>query len=182
MYGVRGVVEGSTKALNFTKSSNDEPQNLVDSTWKTSELYYALRAAIENVTFYTEYAPDPLNNPENFMVAANEYTYLLNFSMWGMGKEFWSDKNESGHGFLEGEWSETASTSEGVMPVNSLGYALFNKYFAPVLSKPDFITLRTMFKDNDGGVSGYQPDPIPAQVFFGFSSEEHTVEFRDYRC
>ena len=50
------------------------------------------------------------------------------------------------------------------MAENPLGYALFNTYFAPVLSKPDFTTLRSMFQDNDGGLSGYQPDAVEAQA------------------
>ena len=98
------------------------------------------------------------------MKAAIEYTYILNFSMWEMGKEFWPDKNASGDGILEGEWSETANTPAGVLAENPLGYALFNTYFAPVLSKPDFTTLRSMFQDNDGGLSGYQPDAVEAQA------------------
>ena len=84
--------------------------------------------------------------------------------MWEMGKEFWLDKNASGDGVLEGEWSETANTPAGVLAENPLGYALFNTYFAPVLSKPDFTTLRSMFQDNDGGLSGYQPDAVEAQA------------------
>ena len=84
--------------------------------------------------------------------------------MWEMGKEFWLDKNASGDGILEGEWSETANTPTGVLAENPLGYALFNTYFAPVLSKPDFTTLRSMFQDNDGGLSGYQPDAVEAQA------------------
>jgi hypothetical protein len=39
-----------------------------------------------------------------------------------------------------------------------LGYALYNKYFAPVISKPSKTVLRSMFQDNDQGESGYQPD------------------------
>ena len=50
------------------------------------------------------------------------------------------------------------------MAENPLGYALFKTYFAPVLSKPDFTTLRSMFQDNDGGLSGYQPDAVEAQA------------------
>ena len=165
-WGVRGAVEGSIDALNYTKADGSgDPHDADDTSWKTSELYLAFKEAVDNgVLDPSGYADDPLNNPEDFMKAAIEYTYILNFSMWEMGKEFWLDKNASGEGVLEGEWSETASTPAGVLAENPLGYALFNTYFAPVLSKPDFTTLRSMFQDNDGGLSGYQPDAVEAQA------------------
>ena len=165
-WGVRGAVEGSIDALNYTKADGSgDPHDANDTSWKTSELYLAFKEAVDNgVLDPSGYANDPLNNPEDFMKAAIEYTYILNFSMWEMGKEFWLDKNASGEGVLEGEWSETASTPAGVLAENPLGYALFNTYFAPVLSKPDFTTLRSMFQDNDGGLSGYQPDAVEAQA------------------
>ena len=165
-WGVRGAVEGSIDALNYTKADGSgDPHDANDTSWKTSELYLAFKEAVDNgVLDPSGYANDPLNNPEDFMKAAIEYTYILNFSMWEMGKEFWLDKNASGEGVLEGEWSETASTPAGVLAENPLGYALFNTYFAPVLSKPDFTTLRSMFQDNDGGLSGYQPDSVEAQA------------------
>ena len=165
-WGVRGAVEGSIDALNYTKADGSgDPHDANNTSWKTSELYLAFKEAVDNgVLDPSGYANDPLNNPEDFMKAAIEYTYILNFSMWEMGKEFWLDKNASGEGVLEGEWSETASTPAGVLAENPLGYALFNTYFAPVLSKPDFTTLRSMFQDNDGGLSGYQPDSVEAQA------------------
>ena len=165
-WGVRGAVEGSIDALNYTKADGSgDPHDADDTSWKTSELYLAFKEAVDNgVLDPSGYADDPLNNPEDFMKAAIEYTYILNFSMWEMGKEFWLDKNASGEGVLEGEWSETASTPAGVLAENPLGYALFNTYFAPVLSKPDFTTLRSMFQDNDGGLSGYQPDSVDTQA------------------
>jgi hypothetical protein len=165
-WGVRGAVEGSIDALNYTKAAGyGDPHDANDTSWKTSELYLALKEAVDNGVFDPSgYAADPMNNPEDFMKAAIEYTYILNFSMWEMGKEFWLDKNASGDGILEGEWSETANTPAGVLAENPLGYALFNTYFAPVLSKPDFTTLRSMFQDNDGGLSGYQPDAVEAQA------------------
>jgi hypothetical protein len=43
---------------------------------------------------------------------------------------------------------------------NPLGYALFNTYFAPVLSKPDFATIESIFGENDTGVSGYVVDAL----------------------
>ena len=141
-WGVRGAVEGSIDALNYTKAAGyGDPHDANDTSWKTSELYLALKEAVDNGVFDPSgYAADPMNNPEDFMKAAIEYTYILNFSMWEMGKEFWLDKNASGDGILEGEWSETANTPAGVLAENPLGYALFNTYFAPVLSKPDFTT------------------------------------------
>ncbi len=165
-WGVRGAVEGSIDALNYTKADGSgDPHDANDTSWKTSELYLAFKEAVDNgVLDPSGYANDPLNNSEDFMKAAIEYTYILNFSMWEMGKEFWLDKNASGDGVLEGEWSETASTPAGVLAENPLGYALFNTYFAPVLSKPDFTTLRSMFQDNDGGLSGYQPDSVDTQA------------------
>ena len=165
-WGVRGAVEGSIDALNYTKADGSgDPHDANNTSWKTSELYLAFKEAVDNgVLDPSGYANDPLNNSEDFMKAAIEYTYILNFSMWEMGKEFWLDKNASGEGVLEGEWSETASTPAGVLAENPLGYALFNTYFAPVLSKPDFTTLRSMFQDNDGGLSGYQPDAVEAQA------------------
>jgi hypothetical protein len=161
-WGVRGAVEGSQEALNYTKVGSREAHDANDSSWKTSELYLAMKEAIDNGVFDPSgYAADPLNDPEQFHPAATEYTYILNFSMWEMGKEFWLDK-VNGEGALEGEWSVTASDPAGVLAENPLGHALFMKYFDPVLSKPDFATLRSMFQDNDQGASGYVPDETPS--------------------
>ena len=180
-WGVRGAVEGSIDALNYTKADGSgDPHDANDTSWKTSELYLAFKEAVDNgVLDPSGYANDPLNNPEDFMKAAIEYTYILNFSMWEMGKEFWLDKNASGEGVLEGEWSETASTPAGVLAENPLGYALFNTYFAPVLSKPDFTTLRSMFQDNDGGLSGYQPDSLEAQAMLASLIYERNIIDQD---
>ncbi|MDA8540528.1 hypothetical protein N9K50_02250 [Planktomarina temperata] len=119
-----------------------------------------------------------MNQGHDFKVAAIEYTYLLNFSMWEMGKEFWSDENEEytgiGNGVLEGEWSVTASDPAGVLAENPLGHALFMKYFDPVLSKPDFATLRSMFQDDDQGDSGYVPDANSPQAFVMSFVEDNT--------
>ncbi len=154
-WGVRGAVEGSAAALNYTKVGSVDPHDAKDSSWKTSELYLAMKEAIDNDVFDPSgYATDPLNDPRQFQVSATEYTYILNFSMWEMGKEFWSDK-VNGEGALEGEWSLTASDPAGVLSENPLGHALFMKYFDPVLSKPDFATLRSMFQDDDQGAPGY---------------------------
>ena len=180
-WGVRGAVEGSIDALNYTKADGSgDPHDANDTSWKTSELYLAFKEAVDNgVLDPSGYANDPLNNPEDFMKAAIEYTYILNFSMWEMGKEFWLDKNASGEGVLEGEWSETASTPARVLAENPLGYALFNTYFAPVLSKPDFTTLRSMFQDNDGGLSGYQPESLEAQAMLASLIYERNIIDQD---
>lgn len=163
-WGVRGAIEGSEEALNYTKVGSRDPHDANDSSWKTSELYLAMKEAMDNGVFDPSgYTLDPLNDPEQFHAAATEYTYILNFSMWEMGKEFWTDK-VNGEGALEGEWSLTASDPAGVLAENPLGHALFMKYFDPVLSKPDFATLRSMFQDNDQGDSGYVPDTISPQA------------------
>ena len=49
-------------------------------------------------------------------------------------------------------------TPSGIQTNNILGYNLFKSYFAPVLTKPSFVTLRNIFQDNGGGVSGYFAD------------------------
>ena len=72
--------------------------------------------------------------------------------MWEVGKELWEG------GSLAPEWSDSANTPSGIQQNNPLGYALFNNYISPVLSKPDLSQLRSMFQDNDGGQSGYVPD------------------------
>ena len=119
-----------------------------------------------------------MNDPEQFHPAATEYTYLLNFSMWEMGKEFWSDENDEytgiRNGVLEPEWRVTASDPTGVLAENPLGHALFMKYFDPVLSKPDFATLRSMFQDDDQGDSGYVPDANSPQAFIMSFVEDNT--------
>ena len=147
VYGVRGGVNGSVLALNAD----------VDTAgWNTTELYFSLKEAVDNGAFdISGYNDADYTNPETYAVASKEYTYLLNFGMWEYGSEFWPDKDANGLGMLEGEWADNVRTPEGVEENNPLGYALFNKYFAPVLSKPDIVTLRSMFQDNDQGLSGY---------------------------
>jgi len=61
-----------------------------------------------------------------------------------------------------------------VLAENPLGHALFMKYFDPVLSKPDFATLRSMFQDNDQGDSGYVPDTISPQALMMSLVDDNT--------
>jgi len=89
--------------------------------------------------------------------------YLLNFGMWEMS-EFWDG------GSLSPEWNDNMRTPSGIQTNNILGYNLFNSYFAPVLTKPSFVTLRNIFQNNGGGVSGYfaddciTPTPTPTNT------------------
>ena len=61
-------------------------------------------------------------------------------------------------GSLSPEWNDNARTPEGIQQNNPLGYALYNTYFAPVVSIPSKEVLRSIFQDNDQGESGYTPD------------------------
>jgi hypothetical protein len=179
LFGVRGAVDGSLEALNYTTEFGDEHEQ-DDSGWKNSELYLAIEEANDNGVFTPDYAPETFANWNgiDFAVASKEYTYLLNFSMWEMGKEFWTDKNADGEGTLAPEWSDSASTPAGVLSGNPLGYALFNTYFTPVLSKPNFETLRSMFQDNDGGISGYVADSGSNDIaIVGAAKNTVTVSF-----
>ena len=108
--------------------------------------------AIKNGIFNVRDYHDGNHKGRAAHVMMKEYMYLLNFSMWSFGKEFWPDG-----GSLEPEWANRARTPEGVFKHNPLGHALFMQYFDPVLSKPSTKTLRRMFQDNDQGVSGYIP-------------------------
>lgn len=122
--------------------------------WQATQLHLAMKEVIDAGLFDPSgYAADWDTDPAAAVVAYKEYTYLLNWSMWDM-KEFW--ENES----LAPEWSDTLRTPAFVLANNPLGYALFNTYFAPVLSKPDFTVLKNIFQANDAGESGYTADDI----------------------
>jgi hypothetical protein len=136
--GVRGAVSGSADALN------------PEST--TSQLYLSMVEAVDNGVFGIHGYGGTYTNQEIIPVLLTEYQYLLTFAMWGFGKEFWENSS------LAPEWNDNSLNAQDVLKNNPLGYALFNKYYAPVISKPSIIALRTMFQDNDGGVSGYVED------------------------
>ena len=140
--GTRGAVDGSFSALNM-----DEEEDL-----SGTELFLAMKEAYENGVFGIDDYGGDINNSENFDKMLVEYQYLLTFGMWEFGSQLWDG------GSLEPEWSNNANTPEGIQQNNPLGYALFNNYIAPVLSKPSIVTLRLMFQDNSGGESGYVPD------------------------
>ena len=140
--GTRGAVDGSLSALNM-----DEEEDL-----SGTELFLAMKEAYENGVFGIDDYGGDINNSENFDKMLVEYQYLLTFGMWEFGTQLWDG------GSLEPEWSNNANTPEGIQQNNPLGYALFNNYIAPVLSKPSIVALRLMFQDNTGGESGYVPD------------------------
>ena len=141
-FGLPGVVDGSLDALSW------DPERRRD--YHKQELWLAMKEAINNRVFnVSDYGNgDPRGHMS--VVMMTEYMYLLNFSMWGFGQEFWGDG-----GSLAPEWSNKARTAKGVRKHNPLGYRLFMTYFNPVLSKPDIKTLRRMFKNRDKGESGY---------------------------
>jgi hypothetical protein len=136
--GVRGAVSGSTDALNPELT--------------TSQLYLSMVEAVDNGVFGIDGYGGTYTNQETIPLLLKEYQYLLTFAMWGFGKEFWENST------LAPEWNDNSLNAQDVLKNNPLGYALFNKYYAPVISKPSITALRTMFQDNDGGVSGYVED------------------------
>ena len=140
--GTRGAVDGSLSALNMSEEED------ISGT----ELFLAMKEAVDNGVFGIEDYGGDINNQDRWPLLLVEYQYLLTFGMWEVGKELWEG------GSLAPEWSDNANTPSGIQLNNPLGYALFNNYIAPVLSKPDLSVLRSMFQDNDGGQSGYTPD------------------------
>ena len=140
--GTRGAVDGSLNALNM-----DEREDI-----SGTDLFLAMKEAYENGVFGIDDYGGDINNSDKFPIMLVEYQYLLTFGMWEFGTELWDG------GSLAPEWSDNANTPGEIQQYNPLGYALFNNYIAPVLSKPNIITLRSMFQDNNQGESGYQSD------------------------
>jgi hypothetical protein len=144
LYGVRGAVTGSREALNWDTEKNPH-------TFQDTALFKAMKEAYSNGSFQPDYVED-IADSSTAHVALKEYLYLLNFNMWEFGSEFWNNQS------LSPEWSDSMRTPAGIQAVNPLGYDLYQTYVKPVLSKPDVDTLRSIFQDNDGGVSGYVSD------------------------
>lgn len=145
LYGVPGAVPNSSDALQWDPDFH--------SGWQTSELYFAVKEAVDNGVFnLADYRDENINSPETYRVVCKEYLYLLNFGMWEFGQEFWEN------GTLSPEWSDQARTPTGVKELNPLGFSIFNSYIKPILSKPSLSALRSIFQDNDSGISGYQAD------------------------
>jgi hypothetical protein len=149
-YGVRGGVEGSVNGLSWIPG--------MDSDWKTRELFLAFKQAVDNSVFsLTDYGDEDYNTEATFELAVIEYLYLLNFNMWEYSS-LWDG------GSLSPEWNDNSRTPSGIQTNNALGYALYNKYIKPVLTKPSLSSLRSIFQDGDvgnpaiAGSSGYTPE------------------------
>ena len=143
LMGVFGAVDGSETALNWMAT------NAVGDAWKSTELHLAMKEAIDNGMFNPSgYGPNWATVADDAEIAYKEYMYLLNWGMWEMS-QFWDG------GSLAPEWNDNVRTVAGILSNNPLGHALFNTYFAPVLSKPNFATMQSIFQDADAGVSGY---------------------------
>ncbi|MDA7537446.1 DUF5011 domain-containing protein [Akkermansiaceae bacterium] len=148
-YGVRGGVSGSINGLSWIPDS--------DPDWKTRELFLALKQAVDNGVFsLSDYGDGNYNTASTFELAVIEYLYLLNFNMWEYST-LWDG------GSLAPEWNDNSRTPSGIQANNPLGYALYNKYINPVLTKPSLSALRSIFQDGDvgdpaiAGSSGYTP-------------------------
>ena len=145
LYGIPGTVENSEVEMNWIAQGNTD--------WETTELHLAMKEAIDATMFNpSSYAPLWQTSQADAEIAYKEYLYFLNWGMWSMS-EFWSGGSKAP------EWNDNMRTPSGIQSNNPLGYALFNDYIAPVLSSPNFVTLRSIFQDNDAGVSGYVPTP-----------------------
>ena len=151
LFGVRGGVEGSEEALKWASDWFDED-------FQKAELWLAMKEAIDNNVYNVrDFANGNPKNPDIAHVMMKEYMYLLNYNMWEFGKEFWEG------GSLAPEWNNNSRDPKGIKKNNPLGFKLFQKYFVPVLSKPDKNILRDIFKNGDkgdalAGLSGYISD------------------------
>jgi len=150
------------------------------SDWASGDLY----AAMEEAYDAGKWDPSGYNSPSNawktdsdaFEVAAKEYLFLLNFAMFEY-TSLWDG------GSLAPEWTDDMRTQSGIQSNNPLGYAFFNTYIAPVISKPTLTTIRNIFQDGNTpstdnpenyGTSGYVATSAP-----GYSSP--IGWFGDYR-
>ncbi len=85
-------------------------------------------------------------------VVMQEYAYALTYAMWGYIEKYTEDLS------LDPEWSDNYLTNDSIKKANPLGYKLYNKYLSKIISKPSELALESIYKDNNGGVSGYTPD------------------------
>ena len=156
------------------------------SDWASGDLYAAMVEAYNA----GKWDPSGYNSPADawktdgdaFEVAAKEYLYLLNFCMFEY-TSLWEG------GSLSPEWTDDMRTQSGIQTNNPLGYAFFNTYIAPVISKPSLVTIRNIFQDGNTpstdnpenyGSSGYVVTPAPGFTapigYFGDTEFEGTVK------
>jgi len=127
--------------------------------WATGPLYNAMVEAYDGGFWDPAgYGGDNFKTvADAFEVAAKEYLYLLNFSMFEY-TGLWDGDS------LAPEWADTVRTAAQIQTNLPLGYALFNTYIAPVISKPSLATINSIFGDGNtpaqdnpalAGTSGY---------------------------
>ena len=134
LFGLPGATPGSATALNWAAT------NYGDDSWKTTELHLAMKEAIDAGKFNPSgYGPNWNTVAEDAEVAYKEYMYLLNWGMWSMS-EFWDGES------LAPEWTDDLRTPDGIRVNNPLGWRLFKNYFKPVLSRPSFQRLKSIFQ------------------------------------
>ena len=85
-------------------------------------------------------------------IVMREYLYCLTYAMWGYITKYTEDYS------LEGEWSDDYLTSESIKEANPIGYDLYTNYISKVITRPESFRLEEIYKDNHGGLSGYQYD------------------------
>jgi hypothetical protein len=134
----------------------------ISADWATGPLYNAMVEAYDGGYW------DPAGyggaafktDGDAFEVAAKEYLYLLNFSMFEY-TGLWDGDS------LAPEWTDAVRTAAQIQTNLPLGYALFNTYIAPVISKPSLATINSIFGDGNtpaqdnpalAGASGYVVD------------------------
>ena len=131
------------------------------SDWQTGDLYAAMEEAYDGGMWDSAgYGGNAWKTDSDaFEVAAKEYLYLLNFSMFEY-TDLWEG------GSLSPEWDDSMRTQSGILANNPLGYAFHNTYISPVISKPSLTTIRSIFQDGDlgdptiAGASGYVVTPL----------------------
>ena len=131
----------------------------ISADWATGPLYNAMVEAYDGGFWDPAgYGGDNFKTvADAFEVAAKEYLYLLNFCMFEY-TGLWDGDS------LAPEWADTVRTAPQIQTNLPLGYALFNTYIAPVISKPSLATINSIFGDGNtpaqdnpalAGASGY---------------------------
>jgi hypothetical protein len=131
------------------------------SDWQTGDLYLAMEEAYDGGMWDSAgYGGNAWKTDSDaFEVAAKEYLYLLNFSMFEY-TDLWEG------GSLSPEWDDSMRTQSGILANNPLGYTFHNTYISPAISKPSLATIRSIFQDGDlgdptiAGSSGYVITPL----------------------